>query len=377
MDPAKLKQQNSAEALLPLSLDMARSRLNLSDEELRERRNAADRKQKRRKATEDPEYRAKRAAYMRRLRAERSEYRAREALAKRESRLNDPGYRARQAAHMRRLRAERSEYRAREARAKRERRLNDPGLRVVESYLRQVRRCEANGRRKSLSSDSGHGCHVCGRLGSDANLSTLSSALDRGKRRNAAQLPRESFPALLVGLTGTNFCETCRESLLQDADRSDDNNRTCAQEHGSEEVICGMDTFNTDLPSESCSASMNSEIALLVPKREPEEIDCAVDCLDGYLPTRAGHASVNSEIALLVPKREPEEIDCAVDCLDGYLPTRAAAPTSLGPLERMFIHRVPGGLRAPRDCPGDFFWAVGRRQRGTHGCAAEMQVTVM
>ncbi|KAL3208738.1 hypothetical protein MRX96_038853 [Rhipicephalus microplus] len=216
---------------------MARPRLNLSDEERRERRNAANRERKRRQASEDPEYRAKQAAYMRRLRADRSEYRAREA------------------------------------RAKRERRLNDPGLRVVESYLRQVRRCEANGRRKSLSSDSGHGCHVCGRLGSDANLSTLSAVLDRGKRRNAAQLPRESFPALLVGLTGTNFCETCRESLLQEADRSDDNNKTLAQEHESEEVICGIDTFNADSQSESsCSAFINSEIALLVPKREPEEI---------------------------------------------------------------------------------------------------------
>ncbi|KAL3208737.1 hypothetical protein MRX96_038853 [Rhipicephalus microplus] len=190
---------------------MARPRLNLSDEERRERRNAANRERKRRQASEDPEYRAKQAAYMRRLRADRSEYRAREA------------------------------------RAKRERRLNDPGLRVVESYLRQVRRCEANGRRKSLSSDSGHGCHVCGRLGSDANLSTLSAVLDRGKRRNAAQLPQ--------------------------ADRSDDNNKTLAQEHESEEVICGIDTFNADSQSESsCSAFINSEIALLVPKREPEEI---------------------------------------------------------------------------------------------------------
>ncbi|KAL3208740.1 hypothetical protein MRX96_038855 [Rhipicephalus microplus] len=47
---------------------------------------------------------------------------------------------------------------------------------------------------------------------------------------------------------------------------------------------------------------MNSEIALLVPKREPEEIDCAVDCLDGYLPTRADASDGN--VGPCFPKRK-------------------------------------------------------------------------
>uniref|UniRef100_A0A224YPT7 Hkr1 gli-kruppel zinc finger family member n=1 Tax=Rhipicephalus zambeziensis TaxID=60191 RepID=A0A224YPT7_9ACAR len=264
---------------------MARPRLNLSDEERRERRRTANRERKRRQASEDPEYRAKQAAYMRRLRAERSEYRAREA------------------------------------RAKRERRLNDPGLRVVESYLRQARRCEANVRRKSLSTDCGHSCHVCGRLGVDANPLTLSSVLDNGERQNAVQIPREAFPSLFVGPEGTNVCETCRESLLQEADRSDDD-RICTQEIKSEEVICGVDTFNSPSPSESPGpAPINNEIALLVPKREPEEIVCAVDCLDGYFPTHIDSSDGN--VGPYSAKSKMEELGITTEGSDG--------PSLLGP----------------------------------------------
>ncbi|KAL1435595.1 hypothetical protein MTO96_010977 [Rhipicephalus appendiculatus] len=244
---------------------MARPRLNLSDEERRERRRTANRERKRRQASEDPEYRAKQAAYMRRLRAERSEYRAREA------------------------------------RAKRERRLNDPGLRVVESYLRQARRCEANVRRKSLSTDCGHSCHVCGRLGIDANPLTLSSVLDHEKRQNAVQIPREAFPSLFVGPEGANVCETCRESLLQEADRSDDD-RICTQETKS-------------------SAPINNEVALLVPKREPEEIVCAVDCLDGYFPTHIDSSDGN--VGPYSAKSKMEELGLTTEGSDG--------PSLLGP----------------------------------------------
>lgn len=53
--------------------------------------------------------------------------------------------------------------------------------------------------------------------------------------------------------------------------------------------------------------------------------------------------------------------------LGDQLEALPSGPRSLG---RMFVFRVPGGLRATRDCPNHFFWAPGSRHRGVHASAA-------